>query len=143
MPTLEQATPLIVGVRVANVGKEAEEFWPAELQPVIRWGDGQATVVGENSNVSALPRPIQLGAGESRRFLIQGARLAYIGTPKYLAFYGNAFRAGAVYELALKGTPKEAGLAFQYAHAKPRWLRTDEIKCRVEAQPLPPKGPLE
>jgi hypothetical protein len=140
-PTKTHPTPLTLGVRVTNPTAQAQEFWPAKTQLMLRWGNGEWQAVGENSNRSALPHPVTVPAGATQTYRLADAKLAYIGEPLYLAFWSRALRAGAVYEKELKGTADQVAFAFEYKQDQPS-PRTGEIICRLVATPEEAAAPV-
>lgn len=113
-PSRENATRLALGVQVTNRSKQPLTFWPGSLHLMLKWGDRAWQHVGINRDGLGRPKPVPLPPGESRIVLVQHARLAYIGRPKYLAFVGHGFVPGDYFECRLAGLAKE--ISFEFRH---------------------------
>lgn len=135
-PTPEKATPLIVGVRVANTGEEDVEFQPAELNLMLQWGEAPMRDVGIHVITAARRQPpLVLKPGEKWTWTGDDARLNYVkygDNPVYLSFEGAGYVPGQFLRSAeLKSKADRIAFAARYDAFYPDSPPCEPVVCRL------------
>lgn len=117
-----------LGVRVSNVGEKGLKVGGHTFHLWLSEGNQPAKRIEPSRNGLGKPVFLELAPGASHLFLVEGARLAWIGSPRYLAFTGRGLLAGDWLERALAAAPEEVGVSFEY-----EGKRTEEVRAAVRA----------